>query len=255
MKTQQEREVLQKISCKDCLIEERVKKLETAYLAMRHDKAVLLADNRRLKRELETDELTGLKKTRQFEKLCWKTIHNHFQKKKEPIPSTMNELREKGQDGYFVVFIDLDGLKMANDTPVELGGGHKAGDDLLRRLANTLQKRTRKDDLVVRLSANADEFGVCLTGTNFFEAEHSIERIRHHFEEKSFLRFPVLAKHFDSLGLKISFSYGIQEIFLEYTEKEIRNVITRADGIMHSHKERRKQDRRSMQQACEFSFS
>jgi diguanylate cyclase (GGDEF)-like protein len=255
MKKEQETAVLQKIVCKDCMMEERVKKLEMAYLSMRHDKAVLLMDNRRLKRELETDELTGLKKTRQFEKLCWKTIHNHDKKKKDPLPSTMNELREKGQEGYFVVFIDLDGLKMANDTPVELGGGHTAGDSLLRRLANTLQKRTRKDDLVVRLSENADEFGVCLTGTNYDEAERSIERIRHHFEEKAFSRFPVLSKHFASLGLKISFSFGIQEIFLEYTVEEIRNVITRADGIMHSHKERRKQDRRSMRKACEMQFS
>lgn len=53
-----------------------------------------------------------------------------------------------------VAFIDLDGLKLANDKR-----GHKAGDELLRGLASALKSGLRGQDLVVRYGG--DEF-VCV---------------------------------------------------------------------------------------------
>jgi len=228
-----------------------MKNKQDEIVLLRHDKAVLLLENRRLRRELETDELTGLKKTRHFEKLCLAALTKHT-KKRQSHSSTKHERRE--EERYFVVFIDLDGLKLTNDTPSSLGGGREVGNDLLRALANTLQKRTRKDDVVVRYSEASDEFGVFLTGTSLEEAEKNIKRILYHFEENADVRFPVLSEYFHSRGLKISFSYGTQEIFLDYTEDDIRKVIKRADELMHKHKERRKQDRKSMQMACSHSY-
>lgn len=254
MKKEQERSVLQKIACEDCAPEERVKKLETAYLEMRHKQAVLLLENRSLKRELETDKLTGLKKTIHFEKLCFAAMHRYLKRREMPLLATMKERRQA--EGYFIAMIDLDGLKMANDTPSILGGGHEVGDALLRSLAKTLLKRTRNTyDVVVRFGGAADEFGVFMIGLTEKEARHRMETIKKHFEETARERCPTLWEYFISLGLKISFSFEIGQIFDDYNEERIRNVMRTTDDGVTKHKERRGQDRRSMQQVYEMKFS
>lgn len=52
-----------------------------------------------------------------------------------------------------VVSIDLDDLKLTNDTQ-----GHDAGDDLLRRAAKAIQEATRSSDVTARLGG--DEFAI-----------------------------------------------------------------------------------------------
>lgn len=125
-------------------LEERVKERTTA----------LEQVNRRLEREIEerkrvedevrqlslVDELTGLYNRRGFNFLAGRelrAVHRH------------------GRRGL-VLYIDLDGLKRANDTM-----GHEAGDRLLVRAANALRSVTRDTDVAARLGG--DEFAVFMT--------------------------------------------------------------------------------------------
>jgi diguanylate cyclase (GGDEF)-like protein len=54
---------------------------------------------------------------------------------------------------FVLAFVDIDGLNAVNDSL-----GHAAGDDLLRRVADTLQTNLRPYDLIIRVGG--DEF-VC----------------------------------------------------------------------------------------------
>jgi diguanylate cyclase len=56
-----------------------------------------------------------------------------------------------------VLFIDVDGFKVLNDTI-----GHEAGDELLRQLADRLRRVVRKDDFIARISG--DEFVLLVAG-------------------------------------------------------------------------------------------
>ena len=54
-----------------------------------------------------------------------------------------------------MLFVDLDGLKMINDS-----FGHRAGDEALIQVADLLSKGVRRSDVVARLGG--DEFGIVL---------------------------------------------------------------------------------------------
>lgn len=81
-----------------------------------------------------TDELTGLRNRRGYFELA--------------------RSRWAGSSGAAAVgFVDLDGLKVVNDSD-----GHEAGDRLLRRVATALQGSLRDTDVVARIGG--DEFAV-----------------------------------------------------------------------------------------------
>jgi diguanylate cyclase (GGDEF)-like protein len=70
-----------------------------------------------------------------------------------------------------VAFVDVDGLKVVNDTR-----GHAAGDAVLRELAATLRRRLRAYDLVIRWGG--DEFVCCLPGAGLDAAGRALDDIR-----------------------------------------------------------------------------
>lgn len=92
-----------------------------------------------LKNEARNDPLTGLANRRKLEEI---------------LPIAFQRART-GSVYVALVFIDLDGFKLINDTY-----GHQAGDQLLREVANRINQCTRTSDTVVRYAG--DEFVIVL---------------------------------------------------------------------------------------------
>ena len=92
-----------------------------------------------LKSEARNDPLTGLANRRKLEEI---------------LPLAFQRARTGGVY-VALVFIDLDGFKLINDTH-----GHQAGDQLLREVANRINQCTRTSDTVVRYAG--DEFVIVL---------------------------------------------------------------------------------------------
>lgn len=104
---------------------------------------------------VESDELTGLGNRRQFETM---------------LKSAMSRYRNE-QEGFVILFIDLDKFKQVNDQY-----GHEAGDKILIHVANCLKSAIRGNDIVCRFGG--DEFAVLLFDTDsLYVASNVAERI------------------------------------------------------------------------------
>jgi diguanylate cyclase (GGDEF)-like protein len=109
------------------------------------------------------DGLTGIYNRRAFE-----TILAHEMNEIERNTGKNLELLE--QNDYSLLMLDLDNFKKLNDTR-----GHKAGDDLLRKLGKTLKQNLRKSDVPARYGG--EEFVVLLPKTNPEGAKLVAEKI------------------------------------------------------------------------------
>jgi diguanylate cyclase (GGDEF)-like protein len=69
-----------------------------------------------------------------------------------------------------MLFVDLDGLKMINDT-----FGHRAGDEALIQVANLLASGVRHSDVVARIGG--DEFGILLEASDDDAAHETASRL------------------------------------------------------------------------------
>ena len=74
---------------------------------------------------------------------------------------------ERDRSNFIVAFIDLDKFKVINDTY-----GHFAGDEVLKRVADDLQKVVRSDDIIARFGG--DEF----VGIFKVNVQGDVERIK-----------------------------------------------------------------------------
>ena len=115
-----------------------------------------------------------------------------------------------------VLSIDIDGLKLINDTM-----GHPHGDKLLKVSAQILKGSIRADDIVARIGG--DEFGAILVRTGEKVANTVISRIR-----------AALNKHNRTIAdLPLSFSIGFAT---SNGKVSLRNTFRKADNRMFSDK-------------------
>lgn len=73
-------------------------------------------------------------------------------------------------NGAAMLFVDLDGLKIINDS-----FGHRAGDEALIQVADLLSKGVRRSDVVARIGG--DEFGILLENATEESAHETAARL------------------------------------------------------------------------------
>ena len=117
-----------------------------------------------------------------------------------------------------VLFVDLDGLKMLNDS-----FGHLAGDHALIHVASLLTGGVRQSDCVGRLGG--DEFGILLDHADEATAEHTAARLVDLVASEDF--------RFEGVLLPLSVAIGMTMIERGDTAAA---VLARADHAMYQGK-------------------
>jgi diguanylate cyclase (GGDEF)-like protein/PAS domain S-box-containing protein len=119
-----------------------------------------------------------------------------------------------------VLFIDIDGLKLINDTL-----GHEAGDDVLREVAHRLKQSARVSDTVARLGG--DEFTMLLEDLT---SDQDVREVATRLEAR--LRAPMLV---GSREMSVTASIGIALADAGMREPEV--LLQRADIAMYRAKQ------------------
>lgn len=88
-----------------------------------------------------------------------------------------------------ILFIDVNGLKIVNDA-----FGHRAGDELITKVANTLSRYKRTDDVISRIGG--DEFVIMMPRTEQLFINHYTKQVTQAF------------RHEQIMGIEISVSFG-----------------------------------------------
>ncbi|HML36836.1 MAG TPA: GGDEF domain-containing protein [Bacillota bacterium] len=138
--------------------------------------------------------------------------------------SGMDFLREQletckaANDPLAVCYIDIDDLKVVNDT-----FGHKAGDQLITTVIDTVKMNIRETDAIARLGG--DEFVIIFPGCNMEFGKRVLLRVE---EELKGIKL--------SGGFKISFSYGFSE-YGGKTKVSAEELLEIADKEMYLNKQ------------------
>ena len=117
-----------------------------------------------------------------------------------------------------MLFVDLDGLKIINDT-----FGHRAGDEALIQVAAMLAKGVRHSDVVARIGG--DEFGILLESSDEPAAHETAARLIEQISGCEFLH--------DGEALPLSVAIGVGMIDALDTPD---SVMERADEAMYRRK-------------------
>jgi len=127
------------------------------------------------------------------------------------ISESLFHLAKRENEKFSIVILDIDDFKKINDTY-----GHKAGDDVLVILSNTLKEMSRESDVVCRYGG--EEFILLLPKTDVKGAYFIAQKIKNAVEK---LHFTV--------------SLGVSEVNLE-NDTDVETVIKRADDALYESK-------------------
>jgi diguanylate cyclase (GGDEF)-like protein len=188
-------------------------KVEVADSKLRETNEQLMAQSEELRRMNEqlrrlsiTDPLTGLYNRRQFEELM----------------NTEILLSLRHGDANSLLAIDIDHFKRINDT-----FGHKAGDAVLRRLADLLVENVRRSDMVCRVGG--EEFVVCLKRTPESQAMNVAEKLRKAIADANF--------YVDEDRIAVTISIGIASVPSATPAQRAEELFEQADKALYYSKE------------------
>jgi len=112
-----------------------------------------------------------------------------------------------------VLVIDVDSFKQVNDTL-----GHRAGDDLLRAVGDTLTQNTRASDIVGRLGG--DEFGLIIPEMQAVAVWPWVQKLREHLLERMRdSRWPV--------------TFSIGAVTFATPPDDLDTLVSKADSLMY----------------------
>lgn len=168
-----------------------------------YNKYELRLENDKLHEKIKYDELTGL------------LTREAFVKRLEMIHADYLER----QSIYSIVFADIDFFKQINDSY-----GHKFGDVVLKKVADTIQNELRKVDFIARWGG--EEFVMVLVDSKIEESRMIAERIRQRVNE---IR---LSQEQNQVG--VTLTMGIIESNEGKTPAEL---IEQADELMYKGKQ------------------
>ena len=175
----------------------RMEELQAAELTQRE-----LAE--RLLYMAERDPLTGLANRARFS---------------AELDRALEHVQRGPENHGALLYFDIDEFKTINDT-----FGHRAGDNVLLRAANTLGKIVRADEMLARLGG--DEFVILAPGADRAGAEALAERIVNAVRGIAF--------DFSGHQLGLTISLGIA-LFPEHGDSS-ENIVSHADAAMYQAK-------------------
>jgi diguanylate cyclase (GGDEF)-like protein len=130
---------------------------------------------------------------------------------------------QREQSSLTVIFLDLDGLKLINDTY-----GHLEGDRAIADFAELLSKSVRKSDIVARLGG--DEFAIIVLGNQALAAESVLIRLTTHIHNFN---------NSKTRPYTLSVSFGSAR-YSHLTHCPLSDLLERADENMYENKRARK---------------
>lgn len=161
--------------------------------------------SRQLSYQAAHDSLTGLINRSEFE---------------NRLIQALDQSRHDDAVTHALLYVDLDQFKVVNDT-----FGHRAGDELLRQIADVIQSRIRSTDVLARLGG--DEFGVLLKGCSEERAVELAEEIRVGVEAYRF--------HWQESAQNVRCSVGV--VMLERESQSVGDVMSAADVACYAAKD------------------
>lgn len=165
--------------------------------------ADMIAARQFIKHLSETDDLTGLPNMRAF-----------------GVALRRERARaEREKTKFSIIMIDADDMKSVNDK-----FGHETGNDLMRNMANAIQRTVRTSDVIARYGG--DEFVVLLPNSDENQARQAAERILHSIGNMSF----------DSGGKRVSTTASIGYAVYPDISRDIDLLLALADQAMYDSK-------------------
>ncbi|GFO58460.1 hypothetical protein GMST_07850 [Geomonas silvestris] len=131
----------------------------------------------------------------------------------------MLRLRQRYDETFFLIILDVDHFKSINDTH-----GHQAGDLILKGVAQQLRTTLRESDFVARFGG--DEFAVILIKSTPQAAEAVARKLCNSVRERRFT--------FENVGITVTLSVGAAEA-TEFDTAE--SLVERADAALYRVKE------------------